>query len=120
MFLCLLQVDLNQYIIDNFSTCVMASRNCFLAYFTHKFRSTIGKSKQIHPGDCVLVGLSGGASSTALLHLISEGLQENSHKKLRFNPVFLFIDGTFMFYCFTRMYMHKYSEASVEYYANLS
>lgn len=67
-------------------------RNCFLAYFTHKFRSTIGKSKQIHPGDRVLVGLSGGTSSTALLHLIHEGLQENSHKKLRFNPAFLYID----------------------------
>ncbi|KAK8380728.1 hypothetical protein O3P69_007982 [Scylla paramamosain] len=33
-------------------------RNCFLVYFTHKFRSTIGKSKQIHPGDRILVGLS--------------------------------------------------------------
>lgn len=67
-------------------------RNCFLVYFTHKFRSTIGKSKQIHPGDRILVGLSGGASSTALLHLIREGLQENSHKKLRFDPVFLYVD----------------------------
>ncbi|MPC17619.1 Cytoplasmic tRNA 2-thiolation protein 2-A [Portunus trituberculatus] len=67
-------------------------RDCFLAYFTHKFRSTIGKSKQIHPGDRILVGLSGGASSTALLHLIREGLQESSHKKLRFDPVFLYVD----------------------------
>ena len=73
----------------------MPSRDCFLAYFIHKFRSTIGKSKQIHPGDRILVGLSGGTSSTALLHLIKEGLQETSHKKLRFDPVFLYVDGLY-------------------------
>lgn len=95
-----LHIILHQYIVDNFCTCLLSSRNCFLAYFTHKFRSTIGKSKQIHPGDRVLVGLSGGTSSTALLHLIHEGLQENSHKKLRFNPAFLYIDGISLFYCF--------------------
>lgn len=67
-------------------------RLCFLSYFVHKFRSTIGKSKQIHAGDRVLVATSGGASSTALLHMIREGLNENSHKKLRFDPAFLYID----------------------------
>ncbi|KAG7168336.1 Cytoplasmic tRNA 2-thiolation protein 2-A-like [Homarus americanus] len=65
---------------------------CFLSYFVHKFRSTIGKSKQIQPGDRVLVATSGGPSSAALLHLIREGLNENSHKKLRFEPVFLYVD----------------------------
>lgn len=93
-------IILQHYIVDNNCTCLLSSRNCFLAYFTHKFRSTIGKSKQIHPGDRVLVGLSGGASSTALLHLIHEGLQENSHKKLRFNPAFLYIDGISLCCCF--------------------
>nr|XP_045625547.1 cytoplasmic tRNA 2-thiolation protein 2-A-like [Procambarus clarkii]XP_045625548.1 cytoplasmic tRNA 2-thiolation protein 2-A-like [Procambarus clarkii]XP_045625549.1 cytoplasmic tRNA 2-thiolation protein 2-A-like [Procambarus clarkii]XP_045625550.1 cytoplasmic tRNA 2-thiolation protein 2-A-like [Procambarus clarkii]XP_045625551.1 cytoplasmic tRNA 2-thiolation protein 2-A-like [Procambarus clarkii]XP_045625552.1 cytoplasmic tRNA 2-thiolation protein 2-A-like [Procambarus clarkii] len=67
-------------------------RQCFLLYFVHKFRSTIGKSKQIHPGDRVLVAISGGPSSVALLHLIREGLNENSHKKLRFEPAFLYVD----------------------------
>lgn len=45
--------------------------------------------------------LSGGASSTALLHLIKEGLQENSHKKLRFDPVFLYVDGMFVLFIFS-------------------
>lgn len=67
-------------------------RLCFLLYFVHKFRSTIGKSKQIHAGDRVLVATSGGASSTALLHLLREGLNENSHKRLRFEPTFLYVD----------------------------
>lgn len=70
------------------------SRDCFLAYFVHKFRSTIGKSKQIRHGDKVLVATSGGASSAAMLHLIRQGLNETSHKQLRFEPAFLYVDGT--------------------------
>ena len=68
-------------------------RDCFLSYFVHKFRSTIGKSKQIRPGDRVLIAISGGLSSSALLHLIRDGLDESSHKKLRFEPTFIYIDG---------------------------
>lgn len=67
-------------------------RECFLSYFVHKFRSTIGKSKQIRPGDCILIATSGGASSSALLHLVREGLDESSHKKLRFEPACIYID----------------------------
>lgn len=67
-------------------------RECFLAYFVHKFRSTIGKSKQIRHGDKVLVATSGGASSAAMLHLIRQGLNETSHKQLRFEPAFLYVD----------------------------
>lgn len=72
-----------------------------MAYFVHKFRSTIGKSKQIRHGDKVLVATSGGASSAAMLHLIRQGLNETSHKQLRFEPAFLYVDGTgeyFMLY----------------------
>ncbi|KAK7084126.1 Cytoplasmic tRNA 2-thiolation protein 2 [Halocaridina rubra] len=65
---------------------------CFLSYFVHKFRSTIGKSKQIRPGDHVLIATSGGPSSMAMLHLVRDGLNETSHKKLRFQPAFLYID----------------------------
>ncbi|XP_076053762.1 cytosolic thiouridylase subunit 2 isoform X2 [Oratosquilla oratoria] len=67
-------------------------RDCFNIYFIHKFRSTIGKSKQILHGDHVLVATSGGMSSAAMAHLIRTGLDENSHKKLRFNPTFLHVD----------------------------
>ncbi|XP_042866004.1 cytoplasmic tRNA 2-thiolation protein 2-like [Penaeus japonicus] len=67
-------------------------RECFLAYFVHKFRSTIGKSKQIRHGDKVLVATSGGPSSVAMVHLIRQGLNETSHKQLRFVPAFLYVD----------------------------
>ncbi|XP_013408735.1 cytoplasmic tRNA 2-thiolation protein 2-A [Lingula anatina] len=67
-------------------------RGCFLTYCTHKFRSAFGKSKLIRDGEKVLVAFSGGQSSTALLHLIQEGLSERAQKKLRFIPSFVFID----------------------------
>lgn len=67
-------------------------KDCFLVYVTHKFRATIGKSKLIRDGDKVLVAYSGGPSSSCLLNLIKEGLGQNAHKKLRFNPALLFID----------------------------
>lgn len=78
----------------------------------HKFRSTIGKSKQIHAGDHVLVATSGGVSSAALLHLLHEGLNENSHKRLRFEPAFLYVDGMFVYkssdvYCEICTHMRK-------------
>ena len=38
----------------------------------HKFRSAIGKSKLIRDGEKVLVAFSGGANSSALLHLIQD------------------------------------------------
>ena len=39
---------------------------------THKFRATIGKTKLVRDGEFVLVALSGGPGSSALLHLIQE------------------------------------------------
>merc|ERR1712023_280006 len=47
---------------------------CFLTYVTHKFRSTLGKSKLVQPNDGVLLAISGGHSSMALLHLVKEAL----------------------------------------------
>ncbi|KAM7439858.1 Cytoplasmic tRNA 2-thiolation protein 2 [Porites harrisoni] len=44
-------------------------RSCFLAYFTHKFRATIGKARVIRAGEKVLLAFSGGPSSSAMLHL---------------------------------------------------
>ena len=61
----------------------------------HKFRSTIGKSKQIKAGDEVLVAVSGGISSSSVVHLIYEGISDLSVKKLRFIPTFLHIDGNY-------------------------
>ncbi|KAL3859280.1 hypothetical protein ACJMK2_009506 [Sinanodonta woodiana] len=67
-------------------------RSCFMVYITHKFRATIGKTKLVRDGEMVLIALSGGPSSSALLHLIQEGLSERTHKKLRFRPGLIFID----------------------------
>ncbi|XP_033754101.1 cytoplasmic tRNA 2-thiolation protein 2-A-like [Pecten maximus] len=65
---------------------------CFMVYVTHKFRATIGKSKLVRDGEKVLVAYSGGPSSSCLLHLITEGLSQRAHKKLRFIPGIIFID----------------------------
>ncbi|ESP02605.1 hypothetical protein LOTGIDRAFT_237923 [Lottia gigantea] len=67
-------------------------QECFTVYVVHKFRSAIGKSKIVRDGDQVLLMYSGGQASTALLHLVIEGLSERAHKKLRFKPVILHID----------------------------
>lgn len=67
-------------------------RACFQVYVTHKFRATIGKTKLVRDGELVLVAFSGGPSSSALLHLIQEGLSQRAHKKLRFKPGIVYID----------------------------
>lgn len=67
-------------------------KSCFLAYFTHKFRATIGKSRAIKAGEKVLLAFSGGPSSSAMLHLVCEGLSDTAVKKLRFEPGIAFID----------------------------
>lgn len=67
-------------------------KSCFLVYFTHKFRATIGKSRAIKAGEKVLLAFSGGPSSSAMLHLVCEGLSDTALKKLRFEPGIAFID----------------------------
>jgi len=70
--------------------------SCLLASVTHKFRACLGKSKMMRTGEKVLVGYSGGQASSAMLKLTEEGLAETSHKKLRFCPSVIYIDGKFM------------------------
>jgi len=67
-------------------------KTCFLAYFTHKFRATIGKARAIRTGEKVLLAFSGGPSSSAMLHLVGEGLSSRAPKKLRFEPGIAFVD----------------------------
>lgn len=67
-------------------------KSCFLAYFTHKFRATIGKARVIRTGEKVLLAFSGGPSSSAMLHLVCEGLSCTAPKKLRFEPGIAFIN----------------------------
>ncbi|XP_011404570.2 PREDICTED: cytoplasmic tRNA 2-thiolation protein 2-A-like isoform X2 [Amphimedon queenslandica] len=67
-------------------------RACFDQYFTHRFRSTFGKSRLIRQGEEVLLAFSGGQSSRVLLHLVQEGLSEHAVKRLRFTPIIIYID----------------------------
>ncbi|GFT75144.1 cytoplasmic tRNA 2-thiolation protein 2 [Nephila pilipes] len=67
-------------------------RKCFFEYCSHKFRSTIGKSKKIKHGDKVLLTCSGGRKSTALLKMTKETLAFATAKQISFIPEVLFID----------------------------
>lgn len=73
-------------------------RDCFLAYFTHRFRATFGKSKLVRQNEKALVAFSGGQSSSVLLDLIRQGLSENVHKKLRFIPTIIIVDDGAIFH----------------------
>ena len=48
-------------------------RTCFLEYVVHKFRATIGKARVIHQGQRVLLAVSGGSASSAMLDLVIKG-----------------------------------------------
>ena len=48
-------------------------RTCFLDYIMHKFRATIGKARVIHQGQRVLLAVSGGSASMAMLDLVIKG-----------------------------------------------
>ncbi|KAI5754245.1 hypothetical protein M8J77_007073 [Diaphorina citri] len=65
---------------------------CLLQYLNHKFRAALGKSKMMRPQDKVLVAFSGSHSSMALLHLLQEGMQLSSHKRILFSVCAIYID----------------------------
>lgn len=59
----------------------------------HKFKSLLGKHRLIGPNEQVLVDFKAGHPSTALLHFLRSGLNLETPKKLRFNPICVFIEG---------------------------
>ena len=73
--------------------------DCLSQYCRQKFRATLGKSKlfssttNMNTCDRVLVAFSGGIASVALVDLIKLGLGEDFHRKLRFVPSLIHIDG---------------------------
>ncbi|XP_074014264.1 cytoplasmic tRNA 2-thiolation protein 2 isoform X2 [Numenius arquata] len=67
-------------------------RNCFHEYFVHKFRAMLGKNRVIFPGEKVLLALSGGPASSAMLRQVQEGLSRETAKKLRFVPGLIYVD----------------------------
>ena len=67
---------------------------CFSETCTHKFRSTIGKSKQVKRGCRVLVAVSGGASSSAMMDMVKEGVKHTDlRRELYFRPSVIHVDG---------------------------
>lgn len=68
-------------------------KQCFLNGTVHKFKALLGKSKLIRPHDKVLVCHKVGHPSTALLHFLRVGLDLNTPKKIRFEPIILFVEG---------------------------
>ncbi|XP_062923131.1 cytoplasmic tRNA 2-thiolation protein 2 [Mobula hypostoma] len=67
-------------------------KSCFREYFVHKFRAMLGKTRLIFPGEQVLLALSGGPTSSAMLCQVQEGLSREAPKKLRFTPGIVHID----------------------------
>ncbi|XP_066860318.1 cytoplasmic tRNA 2-thiolation protein 2 isoform X1 [Anser cygnoides] len=67
-------------------------RACFREYFVHKFRAMLGKNRVIFPGEKVLLALSGGPASSAMLRQVQEGLSRETAKRLRFVPGLVYID----------------------------
>ncbi|NXT95245.1 CTU2 protein, partial [Anhinga rufa] len=67
-------------------------RGCFREYFVHKFRAMLGKNRVIFPGEKVLLALSGGPASSAMLRQVQEGLSRETAKRLRFVPGLIYVD----------------------------
>nr|XP_020138377.1 cytoplasmic tRNA 2-thiolation protein 2-like [Microcebus murinus] len=67
-------------------------RDCFKAFYVHKFRAMLGKNRLIFPGEKVLLAWSGGPSSSSMVWQVLEGLSQDSAKRLRFVPGVIHID----------------------------
>ncbi|XP_009195314.1 cytoplasmic tRNA 2-thiolation protein 2 isoform X3 [Papio anubis] len=68
------------------------NRDCFKAFYVHKFRAMLGKNRLIFPGEKVLLAWSGGPSSSSMVWQVLEGLSQDSAKRLRFVPGVIFVD----------------------------
>ena len=85
--------------------------------FTNKsFERSFGKSKVIRTGDRVLIAFSGGINSSAIIDMISDGLNEVQHKKLRFIPSIVFIDGILQSFVVIQSFIIKFCSKNREYY----
>ncbi|NXB37837.1 CTU2 protein, partial [Eulacestoma nigropectus] len=68
-------------------------RGCFREYFVHKFRAMLGKNRVIFPGEKVLLAVSGGPASCAMVRQVQEGLSREAAKRLRFVPGLVYVEG---------------------------
>ncbi|NXC92123.1 CTU2 protein, partial [Cercotrichas coryphoeus] len=67
-------------------------RGCFHEYFVHKFRAMLGKNRVIFPGEKVLLAVSGGPASSAMVRQVQEGLSREAAKRLRFVPGLVYVE----------------------------
>ncbi|XP_039947412.1 cytoplasmic tRNA 2-thiolation protein 2 isoform X2 [Hirundo rustica] len=67
-------------------------RACFRDYFVHKFRAMLGKNRVIFPGEKVLLAVSGGPASSAMVRQVQEGLSREAAKRLRFIPGLVYVE----------------------------
>uniref|UniRef100_A0A2K6QXL3 Cytoplasmic tRNA 2-thiolation protein 2 n=1 Tax=Rhinopithecus roxellana TaxID=61622 RepID=A0A2K6QXL3_RHIRO len=51
-------------------------RDCFKAFYVHKFRAMLGKNRLIFPGEKVLLAWSGGPSSSSMVWQVLEGFPQ--------------------------------------------
>ncbi|NXH86844.1 CTU2 protein, partial [Edolisoma coerulescens] len=65
---------------------------CFREYFVHKFRAMLGKNRVIFPGEKVLLAVSGGPASSAMVRQVQEGLSREAAKRLRFIPGLVYVE----------------------------
>ncbi|NWH85477.1 CTU2 protein, partial [Aegithalos caudatus] len=68
-------------------------RACFREYFVHKFRAMLGKNRVIFPGEKVLLAVSGGPASSAMVRQVQEGLSREAAKRLRFVPSLVYVEA---------------------------
>ncbi|XP_052860543.1 cytoplasmic tRNA 2-thiolation protein 2 [Anopheles cruzii] len=71
-------------------------RPCFLHYVRHKFRASLGSSKIVRRGSRVLIIFTGTPENIALLDMVRFGLEQDSFKQLRIEPVLLYVDDDFI------------------------
>ncbi|XP_015861402.1 cytoplasmic tRNA 2-thiolation protein 2 isoform X2 [Peromyscus maniculatus bairdii] len=87
---CLGSPDLKENVV--FPGIITWARDCFKAFYVHKFRAMLGKNRLIFPGEKVLLAWSGGPSSSSMVWQVLEGLSQDSAKRLRFVPGVIYVD----------------------------
>ncbi|XP_055538791.1 cytoplasmic tRNA 2-thiolation protein 2 [Wyeomyia smithii] len=72
-------------------------QNCFLHYVRHKFRASLGSTKIVRRGSKILVVFDGSPENVTMLDMIQHGIEQESFKKLRIDPVLLLVSEDFLF-----------------------
>lgn len=73
-------------------------KTCFLNSVTHKFRSYLGAIRISYTNDKILILHKGGHQTTAMLHLLRTGLNQSQYKKIKIQPIVLYIESIYEYY----------------------